>query len=259
MLVVVGVDGFPGTEATFQRLLPPVVLVMLAGPSVAGLLATSVFRGRSGLRDLAQSMMKWRVARGWYAIALLVAPLVVFSVLSALSIGSGVFRPGVLTVEDPVSHVAIGMATGLAAGFFEEIGWTGFALPRLRHRHGVVTAGLIVGVAWGAWHLLVTWWGSAASSGGVSMWLYLPAMTLSFLPPYRILMAWVHDRTGSLLVAMLMHGSLTASVRILDPVPISGMAIVTYNLALGSVLWMVVILLVGRNRQAAAVDRGHFW
>ena len=30
-------------------------------------------------------------------------------------------------------------------------------------------------------------------------------------------MVWVYDRTGSLLVAMLMHASLTASMLILGP------------------------------------------
>jgi hypothetical protein len=65
-------------------------------------------------------------------------------------------------------------------------------------------------------------------------------MTLSFLPPYRILMVWVYDRTHSLLIAMLMHASLTASLRILDPVPISGAPILIYNLLLGAALWVVV-------------------
>jgi hypothetical protein len=53
-------------------------------------------------------------------------------------------------------------------------------------------------------------------------------------------MVWVYDRTGSLLVAMLMHASLTASVRIFDPVPISGAPLVVYNLVLGAALWVVV-------------------
>jgi hypothetical protein len=42
----------------------------------------------------------------------------------------------------------------VAVGFFEELGWTGFATPRLRLRHGFLATGLIVGVPWGAWHLL---------------------------------------------------------------------------------------------------------
>ena len=55
-----------------------------------------------------------------------------------------------------------------------------------------------------------------------------------------LLMVWVYDRTGSLLVAMLMHASLTASVRVFDPLAISGMPLLTYNLVLAAVLWVVV-------------------
>jgi len=101
----------------------------------------------------------------------------------------------------------------------------------------------------------VTWWGSTETSGSLSMAVYLPAMTLSFLPPYRVLMVWVHDRTGSLLVAMLMHASLTASVRIFDPVPISGLPIVVYNLVLGAALWGIVAAVAVASPGAFRVHR----
>jgi hypothetical protein len=53
-------------------------------------------------------------------------------------------------------------------------------------------------------------------------------------------MTWVYERTGSVLIGMLMHAALTASVRIFDPLAISGAPILVYNLALGAVLWIVV-------------------
>ena len=40
---------------------------------------------------------------------------------------------------------------GLMVGIFEELGWTGFAIPRLRLRYNVFTTGIIVGLVWGAW------------------------------------------------------------------------------------------------------------
>jgi hypothetical protein len=76
------------------------------------------------------------------------------------------------------------------------------------------------------------------------MALYLPVMLFSFLPPYRVLMTWVYARTGSLLMAMFLHAALTASVRIFDPLAISGVPILIYNLALGAVLWIAVVPLV---------------
>ena len=240
VVTVVGFDGFPGTAEDFRVLLPMMVIAMLAGPSVAGVAATALFLGKTGLHDLWLRCSKARVGARWYAVALLTAPLLVSGVLMALSLISPVFRPGLLTVSAPSTHLVLGLVTGIVAGLFEELGWTGFAVQRLRLRYGVVVTGLIVGVVWGAWHLLVVWWGSTETSGSLSMAVYLPAMAFSFLVPYRVLMVWVYDRTDSLLLAMWMHASLTASVRILDPVPISGWSIVTYNLVLGAALWVVV-------------------
>jgi membrane protease YdiL (CAAX protease family) len=240
VIAVVGIDGFPGTAADFGALLPVVVLAMLAGPSVAGVVSTLLFQGRTGLRDLKQRLLHWRVGARWYAIALLTAPLTALSVLTVLSLTSPVYRPGIFTTSNPALHLLLGAVTGIAAGLFEELGWTGFAVPRLRLRYNIFATGLMVGLMWGAWHLLAIWWGSTGTSGSLSMTLYLPAMTLSFLPPYRVLMVWVYDRTHSLLVAMLMHASLTASLRILDPLPITGAPIVIYNLVLGAALWLVV-------------------
>ena len=240
VVLAVGPGGFPGTVDEFEALLLPVVLAMLAGPSVAGLVVIGVADGRSGLHDLWARVLTVRVGIRWYLAAIAIAPLVVAGTLSALSLASPSFRPGILSVADPTSHLAIGLLTGLAAGLCEELGWTGIAVPKLRRRHGALATGLAVGLLWGAWHLLVIWWGSTASAGGVPMAVYLPVMTLSFLPPYRVLMVWIYDRTQSVGVAMLMHASLTASVRILDPIGIAGAPILIYDSSLGAVLWLVV-------------------
>jgi len=47
----------------------------------------------------------------------------------------------------------------------EELGWTGFAMPRLRLRYAVLGTGLIVGGLWGAWHLPINYWASGVTSG----------------------------------------------------------------------------------------------
>ena len=60
------------------------------------------------------------------------------------------------------------------------------------------------------------------------------------LVAYRVLMVWVYDRTGSLLVAVLMHASLTASTLILGPLAISGGALLIYGLGLAAAMWVVV-------------------
>jgi hypothetical protein len=72
--------------------------------------------------------------------------------------------------------------------------------------------------------------------------LFLPQFLfyVGVLPAYRVLMVWVYDRTGSLLVAMLMHASLTASTLILGPLAVSGVPLLTWNLVLAGALWVFV-------------------
>jgi membrane protease YdiL (CAAX protease family) len=240
LAVIGGLGGIPGTAEEFETLLLPAVLAMLAGPSIAGILCTWLFQGTSGLGGLLSRFTR-RVDARWYALALTAAPLAVGATLLLLSCYSPVYLPGILTTSTPWLHLALGIVTGLAAGFFEELGWTGFATPQLRQRYSVLLTGIIIGLAWGLWHLLVVWWGSSATSGGLSMVLYLPVMLFAFLLPYRVLMTRVYERTGSLLIGMLMHAALTASVRIFDPLTISGAPILIYNVALGAVLWTALV------------------
>jgi membrane protease YdiL (CAAX protease family) len=244
LLVIGGPSRIPGTVEEFQMLLLPAVLAMLAGPSVAGVFCTWFFHGRAGLSELVSRLLRWRVDARWYAFALVTAPLVVALTLLLLSRFSPVYLPGILGTSSPRFHFVLGVVTGLAAGFFEELGWTGFATPQLRRHYSVLLTGIIIGLAWGLWHLLAVWWGSSATSGGLLMAFYLPVMLFSFLLPYRVLMTWVYEQTGSLLVGMLMHAALTASVRIFDPLAIAGVPILIYNLALGAALWIVVLAVI---------------
>ena len=136
------------------------------------------------------------------------------------------------------------------AGIFEELGWTGFVTPKLRLRHGVLGTGLMVGVLWGGWHFPL-FSGSSVTSGVVPPALCLLALLFSVLPAFRVLMVWVYDRTGSLLVAILMHVSLTTSILIFMPLATSGVTAVTYDLVLAAALWIVVGVI-------AVANGGHF-
>ena len=138
----------------------------------------------------------------------------------------------------------------IGGGFLEELGWTGFAVLGLRRHYGVFTTGLIVGFLWGAWHFLPTFWGSGDSSGALSLSLLLPPCLfyVGVLPAYRVLMVWVYDRTGeSLLVAMLMHASLTASSLFILAPSAKGVSLMIYYLLLAAALWVIVAAVAVAN------------
>jgi uncharacterized protein len=219
------------------------VLAMLAGPPVAGVLSTLLFSGSPGLRELLSRLLRWRVAIRWYLIALLSAPLLQLVVLLALSLISPMFLPSIVTSDDRAGLLVGGFVVGIVGGLVEELGWTGFAIPRLRARYGIHGTGLVIGVVWGAWHLLQMWWVGATSSENLPPALFLPLYFLSAiatLTAFRILMVRVYDRTGSLLVAVLMHASYIFSTLFVLAPPTRGESFLIYSGVFTGVLWGVV-------------------
>ncbi|MFN8486245.1 MAG: CPBP family intramembrane glutamic endopeptidase [Caldilineaceae bacterium] len=249
-LILAGPGGIPGAKAAVERLFLFMLLIMFAGPSVSGILSTILSDGRVGLRELFARLRHWRVSARWYAMALLFPPFVVAAVLFTLSLSAPAFLPGILNTKDKVALLLFGIAWGLiGGGFLEELGWTGFAVPKLRLRYGVFTTALIVGILWGVWHFLIAFWSSSSLAGEDSLTIFILgflAFYLGALPAYRVLMVWVYDRTGSLLVAMLMHASLSASTLILQPLA-TGAPYLIWNLGLAAVLWIVVAAVAVAN------------
>jgi membrane protease YdiL (CAAX protease family) len=242
LLIIGGPGAFPGASEQVERLFLYVMLAWLAGPSVASIVMTALVDGKAGLRDLLTRLTRWRVGGRWYAVALLFAPLVYVTLAFALSLTSPAFLPGILVASDKASLLLMGMAYGLlGGGFLEELGWTGFAVPRLRLCYGSFRTGIIVGLLWGAYHFSVIFW-ATNPSGSLELGLILPLQLFAWLPAFRVLMVWVYDRTESLLVAMLMHASLTAGMLILQPLAMTGMVLLTWLVVWAVAWWMVVAL-----------------
>ena len=244
MLIVVGPGAFPANGEPFEMLLLFAYLAMLAGPSVAGILLTGLVDGRAGLREFRSRLLKWRVGARWYAVALLTAPLVATAELLGLSLTSPDFFPRIfISTEDKAFLLQFSIVSGLMVGIFEELGWTGFAVPKMRQRYGVLGRGLIVGLMFAAWNFLVVFWVSDATStaGALPPALFVLVILFTWLPAYRVLMVWVYERTnGSLLVAMLMHVSLVASWTSMTPLALVEVPLVIYYLVFTAALWVVV-------------------
>lgn len=261
------VSGGPGRISSKPGDVPflPLYLITVAGPIVASLLLTGLYNGKKGYRELLSRLFKWRVPARWYAVALLAAPLSVFAALFALTLTSPAFMPGIFSPgNNPVAR-AFGLpggnkiilslfviGLGLFNGFVEEVGWTGFATPKLQLNHHLIAPGLNLGIMWGLWHLLSNFIGSAESAGAVPLPFYLPVMLFSFLPPFRILMVWVYEHTESLWIGVLMHASLDAFWILSMPVAITGEERMTWYIVWAAVLWLLVaIVSVAMKKRAA--------
>ncbi|TNE56031.1 MAG: CPBP family intramembrane metalloprotease [Bacteroidetes bacterium] len=245
LVLVMGWGGFTGREAVGEDLMPLLFLAMCAGPSLSGLICMYLTGGQAGLRDLGVRLRRWQVPLRWYLIALFTAPVLMLLVYFILSVFSDGFSPTILASEEVPLLLVGGIAGGLLAGFFEEIGWTGFAVPQLRRHFSILSAGLLVGALWGLWHLpLFT---VPDPSGEVPLGILLPVKLLTILPAFRVAMVWVYDHTKSLLVVILMHVSLTASTLILQPAAATGMHIVIFNLTMTGLVYLAVWLVGTRT------------
>lgn len=251
ILILAGPGEIPGTKEQVETLFPFMLLVLFAGPSVGSMLATSLVDGRAGLRELRVRLLRWRVGVHWYVVALLFGPLLVAAVLFMLSLLSPAFLPGILKTKDKGTLLLFGIAWGLiGGGFLEELGWTGFAVPKLRLHYSALKTALIVGILWGVWHILIAFWSSGGVAGETPLAIFVAGFLIFYLgalPAYRVLMVWVYDRTQSLPVLMLMHASLSASTLILQPLA-TGVPYLTWNLVLAAALWIVVAAVAVINR-----------
>jgi membrane protease YdiL (CAAX protease family) len=217
--------------------LPPLAaaLVFLGAisPSLVALALTARAAGRAATRALVEPIFRWRVGLRWYAFAVGFIPAIELSVALLHRLATGAWPPFGETAWY-VMAAAIPISTWVQAG--EEIGWRGYALPRLTERFGLPLASVILGVVWAGWHLPLFFL-EGSSTFGQSFPLYLLQVTA-----LSVAMAWLYWRTGgSLLLVMLLHAAVNNTK---DIVP-SAEAGATYPWALSAspVAWLTVALL----------------
>jgi uncharacterized protein len=122
------------------------------GPLIAAVVVSLLAGGRKELLALLRQLTCWRVHPIWYVIALL-GPFVMAVVAAALAVATGapMLRSGAYTDLGAVGFTFL--STTIIVGLFEEVGWRGFALPRLQRRLDALWAALVLGVIWAFWHL----------------------------------------------------------------------------------------------------------
>jgi membrane protease YdiL (CAAX protease family) len=186
----------------------------------------------------------------WYAVALFLPAAQAFTALGLhLLFGGDLHRPSsvpTLEVGPPDASLflkALLLALMFTLGFDglgEELGWRGFALPRLLSRYSALTSSLLLGAIWALWHLP---YGLTAGSATAHRPFY---EHLSPILASSVLFTWLFNNTrGSILLAVLFHaaGNVTAN---LLPVLVPGVYVS------GSweeiVRWMVVGTVVAIER-----------
>ena len=189
---------------------PGLVLVLLGSnvPFLLAIVLTALVLGRGSLRKLLGRLLIWRVDPRWYLVVVL-GPV-------ALSGGMVAFNAFVggpaISVCVPLLTVVITLAffifPGSALG--EEIGWRGYALPRLQSGRSALSASLIVGVIWAFYHLPLFFTGQAFRSPSLLVPFVVSGLALS------VILTWVYNSTvGSLLLVVLLHAAANLPLTLL--------------------------------------------
>jgi uncharacterized protein len=229
----------------------PGFLTILAGygPALAAIIVASLAYGRQGLRELFGRLLRWRVGIQWYLIALLLPALVTFLAISINNLTGGPspdfsvagfpFGPA----ETPLWQKLIILFLVFMLGFDglgEELGWRGFALPKLLERYSTFISSLILGALWAIWHFPYALTEGTFLSEVPLHWFFINLLALS------IIYTWIFVNTnGSLLLPLIFHaaGNTTSNLLPILPPAASDLRIYYFTIAINCILAITVIFL----------------
>jgi membrane protease YdiL (CAAX protease family) len=228
-----------------------IYLVGVFAPALVALALTAHASGRRGVLALAgriglvPSGARWFLFAIGYMVGVKLAAALVYRLIAG---GWPAFG------ETPwyLLLLAIPFTTPPQAG--EELGWRGYALPRLAARFGLGWASLGLGVIWALWHLPFFFIAGVDKTGQSFPLYMLGTMAIS------VAMAWLYWRTGgSLLMTMLMHAAVNDTSEIVPTRtdgaahPFSLNASLVAWLAVGF-MWIVAIWCLSRMRRSTEAE-----
>jgi membrane protease YdiL (CAAX protease family) len=213
-------------------------LITLPGvfaPALVAIALSARARGEHGVRELLAPLFRWQVptwtwsfALGYMAAIKLLAALVHRLAFGAWPRFGG--EPWMLMLAATVFSVLVFGQAG------EEVGWRGYALPRMAARWGLGWASIVLGAIWAFWHLPLFWLRGIDKAGQSFPFYLLQVTALS------VAIAWLWWRTGgSLTLTMLLHAAVNNTKDIVPSATPGAMHV--FGLAASRVGWITMGLL----------------
>jgi uncharacterized protein len=177
------------------------------GPFAAAVILSAMTGGWGAVKGLLARIVHWRVGILWYVVAVgLPCAIQLAAILINPLLGSPAPAWGNIPPASEIVPMVVLFAI-LSGPLGEEPGWRGFAMPRLLARYRALTASLLLGVVWAAWHIPLLLVGDLTAYGTINAVLA------------AIVFTWLYQNTGgSVLLPILMHASHQNSVRYLGKV-----------------------------------------
>ena len=221
------------------------------GPCLAGVTMAYLMEGRQGLGRLRKSISRWKV--GWPRLVFIFAgiPALIMLCVSILpgSLSGFLGFPPVLLLTYPLTYFAVWFGGG---GLNEEVGWRGYALPRMQPRYGPLWGTLVLGVVHCFWHLeefLTPAQGGGPGTGWAPFIVNLPVFLLLVLS-FNIIATWIFNFTrGSLFAVISYHASVDTPQAVLIPFfPAVGILALLEGTAIPLGVLAAIILVLTRGR-----------
>ncbi len=167
-------------------------------PSFSALIVTGVTGGLPEIKKLLAGFTRWKVDLRWYfwAAFLIFGPLAISLTYKLIMRSSSGFLP-----ENSLTSMLGMILFKLFSGpISEEMGWRGFALPRLQERYSALKSSLILGVIWCCWHIPLFF-----TTGADQMSIPFPIYLVLVLT-LAIFLTWLYNNTqGSLVITVMGH------------------------------------------------------
>ena len=234
-IVTIAAARLPGASA----LLPLVAIPVSYVPAAAALVVLRVAGTEDDKRALRRRLTTVRVDKRWYAVALLVPPLVHLSGVALATLAGGTFA------VQPAMFALLPLFLITSLG--EEIGWRGYAQPKLQERMTPLAAAIVVGLVWAAFH-----WVALLANAETPL-AYVIVSTFQLMALSIILAILFNEGRQALILVVLAHAMYdTASVGV-APFASTGVPLVAFALS-AAVTWVVAIgmlVVLGRTQTLA--------
>lgn len=211
------------------------------GPTVAALTMLVVRHGRAEARDRVRRLLRWRLGLGWWAVAVLGPVAVILAGIgAAMATGvdvSGWNDPGQWYLAIPVFAYVVLFGGPLG----EELGWRGWALPRLQGLTSPVAASLAIGVGWSVWH-----WPLFLVDGTVQQSTPVAAFVLQIVVS-SVVYTWLWNHTASLPIVIAFHAAFNTSVGLFPILPEAAgtSAPLWAGIVVGALVAMALVVVTG--------------
>ena len=232
------------------------ILNPFVGPALSAYIMGRVTEGKDGWLNMKKRFHRFKVGWPWYVFILLGIPLVMMFGISII--------PGALASFQgfpsgfPLTYIIYFVIVFFGGGpLGEEIGWRGFALPRMQARYGALRATLLLGVLWTFWHL--PHFLTSAQRGGPGsslsiLYVNLPIFLLLVMS-ITVIMTWVFNHTKeSLFIAMLLHTSINTFSLIVALFPAPIVTSTDLPVAIGLGILATAILIFTRGKLGYQTD-----